>query len=165
MTWRAEDIMTQNVVCVYEDMSLRDLTELFLRRHITAAPVTSREGELRGVVAQTDLLRHTMRLDEELVDDSDFYRAVRIEGRRLPKTFRLDPGRATVAEVMNPTVHSVGEKVSVENVARLMRDERLHRVIVERRGKVVGLISTFDLIAVLSTSPRARPSAAKKAKK
>ena len=168
MSWRAEDIMTRNVLCVYDDMTLRNLTEVFLRRQIAGAPVTARDGTLRGVVSQTDLLRRTLRLDEELVPDTDFYRVARLEGRRLPKALRLDPGSAVVADVMDATIHSVGEKVSAEKLARLMRTEHIQRVIVERRSRVVGLVSAFDLLGVLA-APRAprsvRKSAAKTKKK
>ena len=59
---------------------------------------------------------------------------------------------------MDPTIHSVGEKVSVEKLARLMRTEHIQRVIVERRGRVVGLVSAFDLLAVLAAPPKSRSS-------
>jgi CBS domain-containing protein len=157
MSWRAEDIMNQDVLCVYEDMTLRDLAEVFLRKQIAAAPVTTRDGLLKGVVSQTDLLRRTLRLDDELVPDSDFYRVARIDGRRLPKAMRLDPGDAPVADIMNTTIHSVGDRASIEKVARLMRLEKIQRVIVERRGRVVGVISAFDLIDALSTKPMKKP--------
>ena len=156
MTWRVEDIMTRNVLCVYEDTTLRDLAEVFLRRQIAAAPVTTRDGTLRGVVSQTDLLRRTMTLDEELVRDSDSIEVTRVDGRRLPRALRLDPGSGVVADVMNPAIHAVGEKASLEKVARLMKAERVQRVIVERRGRVVGVISAFDVLGALTTPPKSR---------
>jgi len=53
---------------------------------------------------------------------------------------------------MTPVVCSVEESTPVEEVARTMRQRHIHRVVVERAGKVVGIISPLDLLAVLSTS-------------
>jgi CBS domain-containing protein len=53
-------------------------------------------------------------------------------------------------------IHSVKEKTPIADVARLMREKHVHRVIVERGGKVVGILSALDLIAALFAAPRAR---------
>jgi CBS domain-containing protein len=65
-----------------------------------------------------------------------------------------------VSDVLTPVVYSVKEKTPIETIARIMRSKRIHRVIVERNHRVVGIISALDLVAVLSTGAvrRKRPS-------
>lgn len=163
MSFCAEDIMTRNVLCVYEDMDLRDLAKLLLEKKITGAPVTARDGRLLGVVSQTDLLRYGLSREEELVVDSGFYHAARMEGRHLPKGFQVgDVNSGTAADVMTPLVHAVKPSTPVEDVARLMRRHHVHRVIVERDERVAGLVSVLDLVAVLSAVPTRRKRATKK---
>lgn len=159
MSFLAEDLMARRVVCVHADMDLRDLTSLFLEAGISGAPVTSRDGELLGVVSQRDLLRHAASREAELTVSPDFYGAARLEGAHLPKGFQiLDTGGGIVADIMTPVLYTVPESAPVEKIARLMRRNHIHRVIVLRDGKVAGLISALDLIAVLSTAvSKAKP--------
>lgn len=166
MGWLAEDVMTRNVLCVFSDLELRELAKLFLDKQITGAPVTARDGRLIGVISQTDVLRYAVSRDEELVMDSNFYGTARLEGAYLPRGFQiLDAESATVGEMMTPVLHTVTEKASVEEVARLMRRESIHRVIVvDKDRKVRGLISALDLVTVLvsATQPPSRKKTTKK---
>lgn len=163
MGWLAEDIMSRNVLCVFADMDLRDLSKVFLEHGITGAPVTTEDGTLRGVVSQSDLIRYTVSRDDELVVESDFYGTARIEGRYLPREFQIeDVNTAKVADVMTPVVHSVKESTSVKNLAQVMRRKHVHRVIVEKKGKVVGIISALDVLAVLTSASKPPKKAAKK---
>lgn len=163
MGWRAEDIMNRQVLCVLEDLDTRELAKLLLERGITGAPVTKPSGELVGVVSQSDLLRDHLNRDDELVVEPDFYGRVRLEGSYLPRGFQIeDVNVATVRDIMTPVVHTVKESTPVEDIARLMRQKQVHRVIVERDGKVVGIVSALDLLAVLSTAKPRRPATRKK---
>jgi CBS domain-containing protein len=153
----AQDLMTRNVLCVSSGLDLRELEKLLLDHGVTGAPVTSEDGTLLGVVSQTDLLRHHSSQDSELVLESDFYGTARIEGSHLPRGFQIvDRGNARVSDVMTPIIYSVRERTSIADAARLMREKRVHRLIVERGGKVVGLLSALDLVAALFASPRPR---------
>jgi CBS domain-containing protein len=153
----AEDLMTRNVLCVLAGLDLRDLAKLLLENEVSGAPVTAADGTLLGVVSQTDLLRHHVTQDAELVLESDFYGTARIEGSHLPRGFQIvDAAAGKVSDVMTPLIHSVKEKTPIADVARLMREKHVHRIIVERGGKVVGLISALDLIAALFAAPKAK---------
>lgn len=166
MAWRAEDIMSPNVLCVVPEMDLRDLMKLFLDREITGAPVTTEDGRLLGVVSQSDLLRYSVSRDDELTveSESDFYGRARMEGRYLPRGFQIeDTNTATVSEVLTPVVHVVKASTPVKDVARVMRRHHIHRVIVEEKGKVAGIISALDLLAVLTST--SKPPKSKKKKK
>jgi CBS domain-containing protein len=159
----AEDLMTRNVLCVFAGLDLRDFVKLLLDHDMTGAPVTSQDGTLLGVVSQTDLLRHDLSRRSELIVESDFYLTARSEGSYLARGYQLmDTGTATVADVMTPVTYTVKEKAPIEDVARLMREKRVHRIIVERDRKVVGLISALDLITALYAAPRERPRRTKK---
>ena len=139
--------MSRDVICVRSDTDLRDLAKLFLEKGITGAPVVDADGNLEGVISQTDLLYYSLTRDDELVMDSDFYQAVRVEGGHLPKGFQIeDVNTGRVSDVMTPVVHSVTERASVESVSRMMMRKRIHRVIVRKGRKVAGIISALDVL-------------------
>ena len=145
----AADIMTKDVICVTKDADLRDLGKLFLAKEITGAPVIDRDGDICGVISQTDLLYYQLTRDDELVMPSDFYQSARVEGRPLAKGFQIeDVNTATVEEVMTPVVHAVLATTPVAAIARLMTQRHIHRVIVRRGMKVAGIISALDVLRV-----------------
>jgi CBS domain-containing protein len=155
MGWLAEDIMNANVLCVFAEMDLRDLTKLLIDKGITGAPVTTQDGTILGVVSQSDLLRYTISRDDELVVESDFYGTARIEGRHLPRGFQIeDANTATVSDVMTPVVHAVKPSTPVKDIAKAMRKNHIHRVIVQKKEKVVGIISALDVLAVLTSASK-----------
>jgi len=162
----AGEIMNREVICVRSDTDLRDLAKLFLEKGITGAPVVDADGNLEGVISQTDLLYYSLTRDDELVMDSDFYHAVRVEGKHLPKGFQIeDVNTGRVCDVMTPVVHSVTERASVESVSRMMMRKRIHRVIVRKGRKVAGIISALDVLRSVarnaSSSRGAKPRRSK----
>lgn len=166
MELTARDIMSPNVIQVGEGMDLRDLAKLLLTKNITGAPVVDEHGELAGVVSQTDLIYYNLSRDDELVLPSDFYQRARVEGRHLPSGFQIeDTNTGTVADVMTPVVHAVTEGTAVTAVARLMTRRHIHRVIVRKGRKAVGIISALDVLAAMNQIVAAGKKSEKKKKK
>lgn len=153
----ARDIMNRDVICVSETTDLRDLAKLFLEKGITGAPVLDSEGDLVGVISQTDLLYYQLSRGDELMLDSDFYQKVKVEGRHVPTGFQVeDSNTQRVSDLMTPVVHSVRESASIESIARMMTRRHIHRVIVRKGRKVAGIISALDVLKVLARPDRAR---------
>jgi CBS domain-containing protein len=51
---------------------------------------------------------------------------------------------------MTPTVYTVPEKTPVAKIAQTMVAGRIHRVFVTRRGRVVGIVTSLDLVGLLA---------------
>ena len=149
MSHHARDIMNTKVIAVPTTMDLRDLGKLFLEKGITGAPVVDGEGNLAGVISQTDLVYYNLTRGDELVMDSHFYHNARVEGRHIPSGFQFeDFNSGVVADAMTPVVHSVQESATVDSIARLMTRKHIHRVIVRKGRKVSGIISALDVLRV-----------------
>ena len=164
----AADIMTKPVICVMKNADLRDLAKVFLAKRITGAPVIDKDGDICGVVSQTDLLFYQLTRDDELVMPSDFYQSARVEGRSVAKGFQIeDVNTATVEEVMTPVVHAVVATTPVADIARMMTRRHIHRVIVREGMKVAGIISALDVLRVFGETDvrkAAKPKTVRKPK-
>jgi CBS domain-containing protein len=161
----AADIMSKHVICVMKDADLRDLGKLFLTKGITGAPVIDRDGDICGVISQTDLLFYQLTRDDELVLPSDFYQSARVEGRSIAKGFQIeDVNTGTVEEVMTPVVHAVLPSTPVADIAKLMTRRHIHRVIVRNGMKVAGIISALDVLRVFGGTDLRKPAKAAKKK-
>jgi CBS domain-containing protein len=60
----------------------------------------------------------------------------------------LKPG-ATVSSVMTPKVYTVAQYDDISVAARVMRNHKIHRVVVTHEQKVVGVLSSFDLLRLV----------------
>jgi len=162
----AADIMSKDVICVMKDADLRDLGKLFLSKRITGAPVIDRDGDICGVVSQTDLLFYQLSRDDELIVPSDFYQSARVEGHSIAKGFQIeDTNTATVEEVMTPVVHAVVADTPVSAIARMMTRRHIHRVIVRRGMRAVGIISALDVLRVFGGEKVAKAAKTPKVRK
>jgi CBS domain-containing protein len=54
-----------------------------------------------------------------------------------------------VADIMTPRIYSVKEDATVSEIASLLLKQHLHRLLVTREDRAVGIITTSDLLGLL----------------
>jgi CBS domain-containing protein len=149
-----KDVMNENVLYVREDMTVRELAAFLAENEITGAPVLNAAGRMTGVVSVTDVAENEAKDERAGVDraHADYY--VRgWEDKMNPEDLRglqlLDED-VLVRDIMTPTVYTVPENTPVGEVARTMVAGRIHRLLVTREERVVGIVTTLDLLRLLS---------------
>ena len=149
----AADLMNPEILAVPENMTVRELARYLTDHEITGAPVENENGKLVGVVSVVDIAAMASDSGSVRTDRSspDFY--VRgwedqISNEEI-RDFRVDNEDLQVGEIMTPTVYSVGEDASVAEVASMMLRGHLHRVLVTREERPIGIVSTSDLLGLL----------------
>ena len=149
----AGDLMNPEVLTVPENMTVRELARYLTNNEITGAPVESLSGKLIGVVSVVDIATVASDAGNVRTDRSspDFY--VRgWEDKLTPeeiRDFRVDNEDLQVGEIMTPTVYSVGEDATVSEIASMMLRGHLHRLLVTRDERPVGIVSTSDLLGLM----------------
>ena len=137
---QAKDIMTTNVVTASPSMTLKETAALLADHGIMGAPVVNAAGFLVGVISQTDLVRHER---EKSGGTPNYY--VDPETRERLALASVGGG-ARVKDLMTPLVISAGREDDVFDVARMMIDQRIHRVIIAEDNKLYGIVTTTDLL-------------------
>lgn len=67
---------------------------------------------------------------------------------------RLDPRAITVDEIARPRAQSIPAEMDVQTIAGFFRDQKFgHAPVVDRHGKVMGMVSMTDLITEVITEP------------
>jgi CBS domain-containing protein len=153
MAKTAADVMQRSVVVLGPEASLLDAHRLFVEEEIHGAPVVDDEGLVIGVVTSTDLLRAVSEEHESAGFASD---PVFREGREfgppiwtVPEDFQDRLANRRVGEVMTEGAWTVEETTRASAVAELLCRERIHRVWVVKEGRVVGVVSTLDLLPLV----------------
>ncbi len=123
--------MTPHVVSVTEDTDLEEVLKTLRRLDVSCALVTKADLSPVGVVSLTDLARV-----------SQFG-----GGPRGP--LAMMPPDRKAKDVMNWPLVSVAHDALVSDAAKTMLKHRVHRLFVERGGKIVGVFSTRDAMRVV----------------
>jgi len=140
------DLMSPNVFCLSPKTPLREAREQLAKRRVSGAPVVDDRGRPVGVVSQSDLVR---RAAEPATAGSSgrFYSDV--EDYQDLAGLPVDDSDDPVETAMTPRVFTVGRETGVAVAASVMRERRVHRLIVTDRGVVVGIVTALDLLLVL----------------
>ena len=152
-----KELMTTDVFSVKADWSLETLSQFFFDKHVSGAPVVDQNDKLVGIVSITDLAR-TSTLTPEAAPPSetthDYYLDARnnsgISEEDLTLLRMESESSVTVKDIMTPMIFEVEENTSIREAAALMLKGRIHRVFVTRDKKVVGVVTTMDMLKVIT---------------
>ena len=150
----AKDVMTDNVMEARADWLLQRLTEFFVEMSISGAPVTNEKGELVGVVSSTDLISNdTMPENDPQSHGPHEYYLHNLERQYAQveiSSFSISgEPLTTVGDIMTPTIYKVSEETPFQHIADKMIKNRIHRIFVTSDEKVVGIISSADMLQVI----------------
>ncbi|HME68509.1 MAG TPA: CBS domain-containing protein [Myxococcota bacterium] len=160
MTILARDVMQTHVVTIEADASLLDAQRLFVEEEINGAPVVDADGRVIGVLSARDLLRGAAEEQDTVLSEAHYYRDfAEFSGpdwANGPEDFQNRLASRTVSEVMTEGALMLAPDAPVDEIARTLRQSRIHRVLIAKDGVLVGIVSTFDLMALLEKEPPSR---------
>ncbi len=142
------DIMTTDPVTIGPKASIADAVKILLERKFNGLPVINDEGQLVGVICQSDLVAQQQRL-------------------RVPSVFTLLDGfiplpgwskseeafkkmnALVVEEAMTPKPVTATPDTPLEDLASLMVKAKYYSLPVVENGRVVGIIGKEDILCTL----------------
>jgi IMP dehydrogenase len=116
----AEEIMTQDVVTVKEDTSIREAMEIMLQEAVSGVPVVDDDMVLMGVLSEKDVL--TLLYDKK----------------------ELETGK--VRHFMTEHTISFDKEDGLVEICDFLSKGLVRRVPITSKGKLVGIISIPDII-------------------
>lgn len=143
--------MTTAVVSVNPETTLLDAVDLLLKKNFNGLPVVDNMGKLVGILTEYDLV----------IKGSSLHLPTFIKLFEQFQVYRKDQGpikdevknilKMRVADVMNTEPITLAPEASIEEAASLFSQH--HKVnpvpIVSSDGRLVGILSRFDLIKLL----------------
>lgn len=134
MSLQAKDIMTAEVLTVTPSTPLREFARMVTEDRISGCPVLRVDGTLVGIVSKTDLIQRLLEDDPKFGSDEN----------GSPIAFQSNVRQ--VDDIMNPEVLTVGPDTGIHLIAARMAEDRVHRVVVMHNDRVVGIITSLDLL-------------------
>ena len=121
----AQEIMTKDVATIHPHAPVAEAIQRMRERQVGSLLVEQvSPSDTWGIVTQTDVVQKVV-------------------------AFEMDPAQVKVAEVMSKPITIVRPYTPLRECARLMGRERIRRVFVFERQKVVGVVSASDIFETL----------------
>ncbi|MCG3161165.1 MAG: Inosine-5'-monophosphate dehydrogenase [Acidobacteria bacterium] len=125
MTLHASDVMIKDVITVTDSTPLKDVARMFIEKRITGAPVVNADGELVGVISETDIVRKTNNI-----------------GAWSP---------STAGQIMTKPAVTVAPGETLQRVCEMMYNRRIHRIVVAEGKQIKGILTTMDILRAIAT--------------
>lgn len=109
-------------------------------------------GSPIGVVSLTDIVQHETQPEKDREWPHDYYLHAleRQYAREEVAGFQIETASFTmVRDIMTPVIFQVSEDTPVQKIADMMIKNYIHRVIVLHDEKIVGIISTPDMLKII----------------
>lgn len=149
LTLCAADIMQSKLVTLQASEALETAERVLTEASISGAPVVDSSDRLLGVLSIRDLVRHHTE-DGDLPDGvaANVFDNEVMESEQV--AFERPATGACVADVMSQDVVSVAPTASVAQIAARMIEANVHRVMVLDCERLLGLVSSTELLNVLA---------------
>ncbi|MBQ6799440.1 MAG: CBS domain-containing protein [Oscillospiraceae bacterium] len=118
---RIRDVMSGNVIAIGPEETVSVAARSLSRHNIGSLPVCTADGKLRGMLTDRDIVLRSVASNE-------------------------DAGQQTVREIMTRRLVTVSPEDGLAQAAGLMAKERVRRLPVVSGGKLVGMVTTKDLL-------------------
>jgi CBS domain-containing protein len=119
---RVGDLMTTSLISISEEDSVAEAAKLMDEKEI--ASVLARRGDhFSGIITDRNIIRRVV-------------------------SKALDPARVKVREVMTSPLITISDEANVDDAADKMKENNVRRLVVEKNGQIVGIITESDIIRV-----------------
>ena len=146
---QAKDIMTKKVVTLSPEMGITEASRILLRRNISGAPVVDKKGKIVGILTEADLISRDKNIHIptalQLLGGVIYLSTVKgfeNEFKRIAST--------KVSDLMVSRVVTVKPTDSIEDIATIMSEKRIHTLPVVSGNKIAGIIGKRDIVSAIA---------------
>lgn len=148
MPLTARDIMTAHPVTITPETPVAVASKILLENRFNGLPVVDSEGNLQGILCQSDLVMQHKHLQiPSFFTLLDGFIPLQFPGKFEEQMKRMSA--VVVKDAMTPNPETVHPDMPLEAIATLMVDEKYHTLPVVENGKVVGVIGKEDILRTM----------------
>ena len=146
----AADLMSAPAIVAEETATIREVAELMLTKGVGALPILNASGEAIGIASDGDLLFRVR-------DDGRraWWLGMLVEGAGADEAFAAHRDRP-VRDVMSAPLISIGPRTTAQEIAEALLAHQIKRLPVIEDGRVIGIVSRTNLLAVVESIPKVR---------
>ncbi len=141
-----KDIMSKDVVTVYETNTIEEVARIFIDKKISGVPVVDSQKKLVGIISEGDLVFQQKKLNPPVF--LSFFDGVIQVGKSAFFEEIKKISAFLVKDLMTKEDLIVArEDADLSDVASLLIENKVNRIpIVNEENKVVGIVTRYDII-------------------
>ena len=120
MSLKVEDVMVEDVISVPEKAMVKEAAEL-MNRHEIGCLIVVKNGKPVGIVTETDMVKRVI-------------------------LGPVDPEKTKVRKIMSRPLVVVSPQMNLDEASKVMRKRKIKKLPVIERGRLVGLVTTTDIV-------------------
>ncbi|PMP63307.1 MAG: hypothetical protein C0197_02995 [Caldimicrobium thiodismutans] len=142
------DVMTEKVIAVREEASLKEVVSILSEKGISGLPVVDAQNRVIGIVTEADILSQ-MAPGRKL----SFKEIVRhLIGEPVPKRLEEKISEIKVKDIMTSPVITIGPDADIRDVAIIFEQKRIKRLpVVDKDNRLIGIISRQDIVRAFAS--------------
>jgi CBS domain-containing protein len=144
------EIMTTDVLSFRPDDNVEHAMRAMVEGNVDAAPVVDEDGNLVGMLSNSDLIVQETELHFPTVL-SFLGATIEIGHKHFEDDLRKALG-STVRDLMSSKPVTIGEDDSIERAATMMHEKDVSRLPVVSDGRLVGIVSGTDVLRAILAS-------------
>ncbi|MDY6292078.1 MAG: CBS domain-containing protein [Succiniclasticum sp.] len=146
----AKDVMKKEVISVSPETPVKEIARIMVEQKISALPVVNKFNEILGVVSESDLISKVVKPHEPGIMTFLYHAALASSSEVLEYRKAMSRWNAQTAEqAMTSPAICVDKDEAIENVGRIMLDDKVKRVFVTEEGHLLGVISRSVFVELL----------------
>lgn len=147
------DVMQRDLITVYASDPLTEVERVLAEAQISGVPVLDDHDEIVGVLSMADLVnRYAEDGDlQESSADRDPDDDLDEDDTEIVAFHRASGDQVCAGDVMTPELTHVAPTVGLREASRLMVQKQIHRLLVVEHSRVVGLLTTLDILRAIAS--------------
>ena len=149
----AADMMQTGMVTVPLDATAKEIEQVLVENKVSGVPVHDTAQKIVGIISWRDVMEYFAESSQEDPrNPHTFYRFIDDETLELGSEIEIPLDQTVTArDVMSTDLLTAPSTATLPEVARLMTEHKVHRLLVtDPLGDVVGILSTLDILRSLA---------------
>lgn len=145
---KVKEIMTKKVVAVREKTPFKRIAYLIFKKRVSGIPVVDQRRSLLGIISEKDLLSALYPSYEELFDEL-LYDTIQAKNFNQIEKRAKDAASLKALDLMKKKVITTSPDTHIMEACSLMILNRVRRLPVIDKGKLVGIVSQGDVFRAI----------------
>lgn len=145
---KVKAIMSREVISVLPDTQISEAARLLLDNRINGLPVVDEDGQLVGIICQSDLIAQQKKFPVPslftILDGFIPFKTLTNVEKEVEKM-----AATQVSQAMTRDPVTVTPETPIEDATSLMIDRHFHTLPVVEGGKVVGVLGKIDILKIV----------------
>ena len=143
-------IMSSPVRAIRATATVREAAQMMTEHKVSALVVLDPRGKGIGVLSASDIVAYEVTRRDRVLDEKRYENLKAKAQERIRGGFQFEwVNDLSVRELMTPTIVTAPLDATIGHVAWLMSQKRIHRVFIQKAGRIKGVVTALDVARVV----------------